>query len=316
MTPTDFDPRMRISERLGRRLETILRRLRPTAQVFREVQGVRLAMPRQHLLPEIAGRFPNYGQNLVALARALHEPGTRLGFLDIGANIGDSARQVVAAVPAQVWCVEGDPFWVPFLERNLADIEGASILPALLVADSNGESARAVRSGGTTSFRMVDTPSGGTSALAPVLVSDLFGLSPLSVPLRLVKCDTDGHDARLVSALVAADPGPPPVLFFEYDVPMSLAAGDPRPERVWEALAEAGYEEMLVWDNYGEPLGTCAVSGVRDLLGEFERTLLDRRWNYWDVAVVHAGDEAGSAAMRQLAAGWPSYRPFQGPDGR
>ena len=73
--------------------------------------------------------------------------------VDIGANLGDSALQVLSRTHARVLCVEGDPYWLDFLERMSHGRPDVSIEPALLVGSSEARTAlEAVRGGGTTHF--------------------------------------------------------------------------------------------------------------------------------------------------------------------
>jgi hypothetical protein len=119
--------------------------------VVRDVQGVRLTMPWCHRLPEYARVFPTYGQNLVDLAVGLGEIDKPLGVIDVGSNIGDSAVQVLAKVDARVPCVEADPEYLPYLERNVGSDDRCVIEFGLLVADTAEASGLgAVRKGGTT----------------------------------------------------------------------------------------------------------------------------------------------------------------------
>jgi FkbM family methyltransferase len=278
----------------------------PHARVARTVQGVELSMPRHHRLPQIAARFPAYGQNLVRLAVELAASDPCPVILDVGANIGDSAAQVLAAVDARVWCIEGDPYWLPFLHDNVGNDPRVRVTRALLAPeDALHETVGAVRRGGTTSFRrggqLVDTPR--------LTVEGLLESRPWAAPIRLVKTDTDGFDTRLVPALVRTISDRPPVIFFEYDPELSVSCGDPRPEELWQALADHGYESAMVWDNFGGLMGRVPVSAVSGPLTLFERPLSDRTFNYWDVAAVHRDDVAGMAAVARVAPDAPELAP-------
>ena len=95
----------RISRRLLERVREVLLDL----PVTRTVQGVTLRLPWSHRLPEYTRNFPTYGQNLVAVAAALAtERVPPLRVLDVGANVGDSALQILQATDCRILCVEGD----------------------------------------------------------------------------------------------------------------------------------------------------------------------------------------------------------------
>ena len=125
------------------------RRLMKNRTVRRRVQGVDLFLPWGHRLPDYARHRPTYGQNLVQLARALSErlppDAGPLRVLDIGANVGDSAAQILAAVDARVLCVEGDPHWARYLHQNLDGDAAGDHRRGAPVAGRHAESERPPR---------------------------------------------------------------------------------------------------------------------------------------------------------------------------
>jgi FkbM family methyltransferase len=265
--------------------------------VVRDVQGVRLTMPWCHRLPEYARVFPTYGQNLVDLAVGLGEIDKPLGVIDVGSNIGDSAVQVLAKVDARVLCVEADPEYLPYLERNVGSDDRCVIEFGLLVADTAEASGLgAVRKGGTTRF--VQGSAGGA---APALgVAELPARHSELPPIRLVKSDTDGYDTTLIPALARAYAKSRPVLFFEYDHDLTRKAGKPDPAGVWAELRIIGYSHVGIWDNFGNSLQVLPIDEVPARAAVLDKSVADRGYNYWDVAAVHADDDAGSAAVDRL----------------
>ena len=263
--------------------------------VTRVVQGVEMRLPWSHRLPDYALLHPTYGQNVVALARELagEEP---LRVIDVGANVGDTALQVLAAVDARVLCVEGDPHWLAWLRGNVDGDERVEVHAGLLAVD--GSAASPVRStAGTTRFQA----SAQATGEAPVTPARLLAEHPDFATARLVKSDTDGYDVRLVPALAEVLTSRP-VLFFEYYPELTRLAGLD-PAAVWPELESLGWTHAGVWDNNGLPLGRVPVAelAVRAELLEEGRP----RWPYWDVALVHADDPEGAEALSALLPeGW------------
>ncbi|BCI89863.1 hypothetical protein NIIDMKKI_50690 [Mycobacterium kansasii] len=208
-----------------------------TRTVIRDVQGVSLAMPWYHRLPDYARLFPTYGQNLIDLAVGLAETDKPLGVIDVGANIGDSARQLLAKVDARILCIEGDPEYLPYLERNVGSDDRCVIEFGLLLTDAAKASGLgAVRKGGDTRFAQ-----GGTGGAAAALtVADLRNRHPELPPIRLVKSDTEGYDTILVPALARAYADTRPLLFFEYYPELIRMAGVPDPTVVWGSCRPPG----------------------------------------------------------------------------
>jgi hypothetical protein len=89
-----------------------------------------------------------------------------------------------------------------------------------------------------------------------------------------------------------------PVLFFEYDHQLSRVAGND-PLAVWPRLQELGYRDVAVWDNGGAALGRTTVDEIAPKTSPLDGDG-GRVRGYWDVAVVHADDEAGRTALDAL----------------
>ncbi len=298
-----------LPRRLRRRAGWAVRDRWPSRAVTREVQGVRMTLPWVHRLPDYTATPGSpYGQNLVRLAALLHRTDAPLHVLDVGANVGDSALQVLAATPgARVLCVEADDFYLSFLRRNATD--RMAVEPSLLLTgDAPAAAAAPVRHWGTTTFTATPGPPAG--ATPTVTVAELLARHPDFAPVRLVKSDTDGYDVELVPALARAYAANRPVLFFEYDLRQTRAAGlDPLP--VWGDLAAQGYAEVAIWSNGGLPLTRLPLASMPAAVEELEaREAAEaaagrRQTAYWDVAVVHADDAVGLRATCELVPSHP-----------
>jgi FkbM family methyltransferase len=295
--PTDFQEGA--FQRLRRRIGWKVRDTWPHRRVVREIQGVRMTLPWSSRLPDYTKGDSPYSQNLVQLARLLtkNEP---VVVIDIGANVGDSALQIAAATDAEIICVEGDPYYVDFLTANTAGDPRFHVEPGLLVPDQAEGSMRPVRTGGTTRFVTAGAPASAPSVTAV----ELRRRHPCTERLRLVKSDTDGYDVSLVPTLARAWADRHPVLFFEYDLGLSRLAGlDPL--QVWDDLADLGYRHVAVWGNGGHPLWRAGVAEMVAASQVLDGPKQRYQPTYWDVAVVHADDESGHAAIKALV---PSAR--------
>ena len=274
----------------------------PDRTVRRRVQGVEMLLPWSHPLPDYARSRPTYGQNLIELAARLNAaggPGTApLQVLDVGANIGDSAKQILARTDATVLCVEGDPYWVRYLHMNVDGLPEVRVEDALL---SDQEAAAgdvtAVRAGGTTRF----VEGQAEDAALPVLsVSALRARHPEFAQLRLVKCDTDGWDPLLVPAIAEAWQDTHPVLFFEFDPTMARDVGVEKPNDVWARLADLGYGPVAVWDNGADPLGRFDIADALTHSAGLDPRPVHLGYHFWDVAVCHRDDTRAQVVLDAL----------------
>lgn len=272
---------------------------------LRTVQGTPLWMPRAHRLADYAAHSPEYSQNLVRFAEAL-DAGRELQFIDVGANIGDSTVQILAARPGSALCVEADGYWLPFLEKNVADLN-VTVAHQLLVPDGNTdtEARRPVRNNrGTTHFSAGEDTGTG----APIQISDLPAAFPAFDNVRLIKSDTDGYDVILIPALARTYAASRPALFFEFDVALSRNAGNTTPESVFTDAAALGYDTFAAWDNRGLPVAVFHAAGVDAAMARHHDDVAAGRAAYWDVAAVHDEDTAGREAIARLTQGWSTIR--------
>jgi len=276
------------------------RRALPNRTVRRRVQGVDLYLPWSHRLPDYARARPEYGQNLVQLAGLLGDRlhGAPLRVLDVGANVGDSALQILARTDARVLCVEGDPYWIGYLNRNVGGEPRVTVAEVFL--DHPGSSwsgAAPVRTHGTTRF--VEDAAAATG-VETVPVTVLRERHPEFAALRLVKSDTDGLDTALVPAIASAWADCGPVLFFEFDPRLTEAAGFADPSAVWDSLAALGYARAAAWDNGGAPLGQFDLADGRAKAAVLGRGAAELGYHFWDVAVRRADDTAAAEAFDAL----------------
>ena len=265
-------------------------------KVVRDVQGVTMVLPWSHRLPDYATHNANYGQNLVELARLLAET-SPLTVMDIGANVGDSALQILNAADGKVLCIEGDTAYLEFLHLNVDNDHRITVVEALLAVDEAAERTQAVRVGGTTRFES----GAGHDAMPSVTPSALRAEFSDFADLRLIKSDTDGYDVSLVPAVAREWSDAHPVLFFEYDPYLTRIAKLDH-LAVWPQLRELGYTDIAVWDNGGTPVGrmTPETIGERAAVLDEIPGNRPRARSYWDVAVVHADDQLGRAVLDQL----------------
>ncbi|WP_435770479.1 FkbM family methyltransferase [Nocardioides sp. SYSU DS0651] len=279
-----------------RRMGWFVRDRFPRRRVVRDVQGVRLVLPWSHRLPDYTAGGSVYGQNLVQLAveLAAGSPEDGLTMLDVGANVGDSALQVLHAVPAKVLCVEGDPYYFDFLELNAGADPHITRVETLLTSDAAAVPLAAVRGRGTTRF----AESGAPVSVPTTTPESLRAAHPDFGRLRLVKSDTDGFDVVLVPAIARAWADSAPVLFFEYDHRLSRLAGND-PVAVWPQLAQLGYDTAAVWDNAGRAVALERVDAMAQLAAVLDHPARGVA-PYWDVAVAHGSDAAGRAALSRM----------------
>ena len=270
----------------------------PHRTVRRKVRGVDLYMPWSHALPDYSLGGSTYGLNLIELADALARRGTgELRFVDIGANIGDSALQVLNRVDGKALCVEGDEYWQRYLRMNTGQDPRVTIEEVMLSsASTEGAGVTARRSYGTTTFVQDDEADGNTTWVS---VDDLRDRNQDFAEARLIKTDTDGYDPILVPALARAWAESGPVLFFEFDPTLAREVGTD-PDRLWGELADLGYTRLAIWDDTGDPLGQLGVDEAPEAATGLEPRPRELGYSFWDVAAARGDDAEAAAAFDEL----------------
>lgn len=271
----------------------------------RTVQGTPLWMPRAHRLKDFAAYAPRYGQNLVEFA-TLIDADAALQFIDIGANIGDSTVQILAARKGSALCVEADEYWMPFLLKNTRDLE-VTVAHNLLVPDgrSDTDARRPVRNNqGTTHFSSGEDAGTGSA----IQISDLPSTFSSFDNVRLIKSDTDGYDVVLIPELARTYAASRPALFFEFDMALSHNAGNTTPESVFTDLVGLDYTTFIAWDNFGLPVAVFGVDAIEAAMSRYRADVAAEKTAYWDVAAVHQADAATLAAATELTQGWSTIK--------
>ena len=275
------------------------RRLFGGRTVRRRVQGVDLYMPWSHVLPDYARARTWYGQNLVWLAEALALRASAKGFrfVDLGANIGDSALQVLNRVEGRALCIEGDEHWARYLRMNVGADARITVEEVMLApADLGPKGFRAVRRHGTTAF----VPSDAGRIRSSISAEELRRRNPEFDDIRLIKSDTDGFDPLLVPEAARAWSHSGPVLFFEFDPALARKVAGDDPNLLWDELADLGYSRLAVWDNTGDPLGQLDVGEARDAAATLEPPPVELGYTFWDVAARRDADADAAAAFDAL----------------
>jgi FkbM family methyltransferase len=248
------------------------------------VFGVPLLLPLSHELPRHLRNHPEYSSSLARLAAALELDEPEACVIDIGANVGDSAALIRSTSTLPVLCVEGDPVFTPLLAHNLRRIADCEFEPSY-VATHDRAAHRDRRDGGEAPPLMTIDRHDGTARLLPTTASpepapDRLTIEPLAAILKrrprfrrpgLVKIDTDGNDVAILRAAAALLAEVQPVLYFELDPVLTLAATGYDGSDVFELLGGLGYDDVVVYLNTGPLLLASTVDNPA--LGDLVRSL-------------------------------------------
>lgn len=253
-----------------------------------------LILPLSHQLPFYVRDHPDYGRSVARIASTVSQQSPRMCFIDIGANVGDTVSLLRELAHFPILCVEPQEQFRALLSRNVRTWPDVVVTGAFL--DSVRGSTTGEMASGAGSARWVMGAAKETrSALT---LSDLLHDFPAFQRPRMIKVDTDGMDARILSGAMSVIEESKPVLYFEYDPGLAAEAGADLPG-LMRHLAALGYEHAIVYENIGTYLYSARLGdpiAVEDLEAGFS----DRPGRrYADICVFHRGDAALAGVVRR-----------------
>ena len=223
-----------------------------------------------------------YGFIIDEIARASPEG----VFIDIGANIGDTAAFIATYAANPILCVEGSLSYATYLRSNLRHFNGqVRLLEKFVRTQSMAMMKLKYEDDGRGNGRLIQETQ--DSYLGDDQFIDIFALLKEADRIGtvcLAKTDTDGCDGHIVIDLLNVLNAP---MFFECDINL-IFPNVPSPwPIVYEELERKGYS-LVVFDNHGLPmqLVDCAQASVlRDLSGyiSLQRAVDPVRIHYLDI---------------------------------
>jgi FkbM family methyltransferase len=211
-----------------------------------------LILPFDHKLDEYQSKFRLYDSILGEIAGFVIAKYPEATVIDIGANVGDSAAVICRKQDVPILCIEGSPFFLSFLRRNLLRLPPCIEVVDCLVGSRSGlvpgQDFKPER--GTASLK--STP-GETNAIRQLPIRPLAAIlrehERFQQP-RLIKSDTDGSDFEILLSSLDVISDLCPVLYFEYD-PTFRKNGIKASVETISALEAIGYKQFFVYDNFG-----------------------------------------------------------------
>ena len=204
-----------------------------------------LNFPPDHILPKIQQANRAYDTLHGDLIAAVAEHSPKGVFVDIGANVGDTAAMLATHADNPVLCVDGNVSFAPYLRQNIKKI---------------GRQVQAI-----VGFVVTEKEPSPPNMEGRVMLREVLAKArAMGEEICLVKTDTDGHDALIVDEVITETDA---VVFFECDVISQVdQANSPWPS-LFERLDERGYS-AVIFDNHGLPMLVTeqgAGSALRDL---------------------------------------------------
>jgi FkbM family methyltransferase len=253
-----------------------------------KIHGYEICIPERHHLKEIMDREP-LRENLLAQVSKVLLQRENDKFIDIGANVGDTAAVVYgnATIPPHCILIEPSKFFFSFLEKNQEHFPNSLLMQNFVAHEYPLRSLQGTLHhwGGTAKFIE------GASQEDHVSQVDLIDLVDKNV--KLVKIDCDGMDFRILKSVIPRLGTHSPAFYFENEITTSDQLQESR--EVINLFESQGYKYVIVARNCGTLIfGGEIGANLEDLL-QLQHALhiqgLRSAIYYTDLLIFHSTQE-------------------------
>lgn len=222
-------------------------RLAPTTEYA--IGGHVIQIPADHNLPAFQGVHRLYDRFLPVLCSKLAPAGV---IVDVGANVGDTVAAIMHACSNPIIAIEGHEAYFNLLTANLERIDPERrVTPVQALVGTGLQSGTLVATRGTATLAV-----GGSTRLRKL--DDILAGSIDKI--ALLKVDTDGFDADVISSGIRMIKESQPILFWEGGTSGAIAF-----ESMYEKIAGVGYDMLWIFYNFGNLiLSECSIKELKD----------------------------------------------------
>jgi FkbM family methyltransferase len=256
-----------------------------------DIHGYTILMPERHHLKQILEREPLRENLLAQVSRILMQSEDDV-FVDVGANIGDTAA-VVYANASRIPCsilIEPSDFYFDYLKLNQGKFPKSKILQNFVAHEYpiQNLSGSLHHWGGTAKFVENDEIKSTDQA------SQIDLIEVISARVKLVKIDCDGMDFRILKSVIPRLRKHSPAFYFENEItsPDQLTQS----KDVFKLFEKAGYKYVIVARNcgalvYGGEIGE-TLQDILELQYVLHAQGLSSAIYYTDILVFNSSQSA------------------------
>lgn len=247
-------------------------------------------LPPEHLLPYYKNTHRLYDRFLPFFCQYLNPKDI---VIDVGGNIGDTLASMYAANPfLEFICIEPDDYFFRYLEKNTLIIkrhnENSTVTLIKSLIGNSVEKVSLEGCGGTK--KAVHTNNSASSVSSVSLDAALKNIDLNN--LKLLKIDVDGYDFDVLDSSLGVLKKYSPVVFFETDFDYDFQLEGYK--KTLSSIKDIGYENFVIFDNFGEVVLRTSDLLVIDELFEYVRRMnLERSTRtiyYFDILAFVASD--------------------------
>jgi FkbM family methyltransferase len=211
-----------------------------------DIHGYEIVMPERHHLKQILEREP-LRENLLAQGSRILIQNEGDVFVDVGANIGDTAAVVYAnasQIPNSI-LIEPSDFYFNYLKLNQRNFPKSELLQRFVAHEYPIQklSGSLHHWGGTAKFIEKD----GIELTEQASQIDLIEV--INPRVKLIKIDCDGMDFRILKSVIPRLEKLSPAFYFENEITSLEQLSESK--EVFTLFEKAGYKYVIVARNCG-----------------------------------------------------------------
>ena len=216
-----------------------------------------LFFPHNHKLEQDQNTWKLYDRILGIIVKYVFLKYPDTTAIDIGANVGDTAALIQEFQPIPTLCIEGNPEYFSFLERNAQIIGNIEIAYCFIGEDGETVDLEKIFSqNGTTSISNALGKSGENISIMQSLASVIEEFSPFKNS-KVLKIDTDGLDLEIIRMSKDVIGNLKPVVYFEYDISFNFKNNSLHDAiNILNFLGDLGYRRFMIFDNFGNHISS------------------------------------------------------------
>lgn len=234
-----------------------------------------LNLPLSSDFPFTYYRHYYYSSNVGRIAKHVKNKYKKLTFIDIGGFIGDTIAILREESDFPILSLEGNKKIFTILKKNIEQFSEVEIINSF-VNDTNELSKKNIN----INSRYIQESK---------TLTDIVKENKKFSQSKMLKVDTDGHDAKVLLGGFEYLRDIKPVIFFEYD-PDLLSINGNNGLTLLNSLETLGYKNALIFENTGLFLLSTALKN-KQLIQELHYYLSGFKGNkYFDICLFHQED--------------------------
>jgi FkbM family methyltransferase len=254
-----------------------------------QVGNYSLTMPAINPLINVYRDKEDFASEIGRIMLCVFEKYPRLGFIDVGANTGDTAAIIKSLKNIPVVSIEGDPFTFSYLKRNADLFSDIQIFNNYLGEKDQSMNISFEKEGWNTTL----IPKEGNGQKVDLITLDtLLGKIPEDLSFfKLLKIDTEGFDTIILRGAFGFISKIKPVIYIEYNRDNMQAIGEDGLTTIFQ-LEQYGYKKILLFDDRGRYILSTVLSN-KQLITDLHNYADGKNGliYYYNICFFHSDDD-------------------------